>query len=135
MTFDEKYDHIGDRFEALEGNSIHSTSWKEWQIDGRTLYFVHDVYNITINAGLPTWISYHGQSFEHEDVHEAIASFRRLHLDDAANAIEACFKVYKEHGNRFHDDFEGYEFSDEIWDHGEEIYDALYAYLQEFPGS
>lgn len=133
MTFDEKYNYIADRCDALVGRSIHANQWKEWTTHGRTLYFAHDVYGITINAGLPAWISYHGQSFEHEDVHEAVAAFRRLHLDRAADAIEACLKVYQEHGNGFPDGFEGYEFSDEIWDHGEEIYDALCAYLQDAP--
>lgn len=131
MTFDEKYDFIADRYEAIQGRYSYTGQWREWSIPDRTVYFVHDVHGVTINAGLPAWISYHGQSFQYADVIEAIAAFQSLNLDRAAAAIEACLKIYQKHGNKFEDDFEGYDFSGEISDHETEIYDALYDYIQQ----
>ena len=138
MTLDEKIDTIQNRFDALD--ALHNSSAEEgsfrcWSVADLTLYFVHDVCGITSNAGLPAWVFYHGQTEAQEEVVEAVAAFRRLHLHAAADALGELLSIYRERGNKFPEKFDGRVYSSAIWDHTETIYDTLYAYTHSTPGA
>lgn len=136
MTLDEKIDSIQERFDVLDAlrNRIAAgQNFELWSDVDRTLYFVHDVCGITSNAGLSTWVFYHGQSEDQSEVIAATAAFRRLHLDHVADALDALLAVYREHGGCFPERFDGRSYSATVWDYTDAIYNALYGYIHSMP--
>ncbi len=132
MTFDEKYDTIQNLYDALcDRLDASPYVWiGRYPEHERTLYFVHDVYCVTINRGLEGWINYRGQGTSQDDVLEAIAAFRRLGLDMAAEAISRLLHYFRENGGRIPDELDARAYSASIWDHEEAIYERLWDYVQ-----
>jgi hypothetical protein len=128
----EKIDSIQDRYDALcdRLDADPNTYICRCPEHERTLYFVHDVHGVTINRGLSGWVNFRGQGTDQDDVLEAIAAFRRLGFDMAAEAISRLLYHFRQNGGRIPDGVDDSAYSASIWDHTESIYSRLWDYLQ-----
>jgi len=126
MTLNEKIDRMCDLYmeisDRVMADGVYPPDLPE---PDRSVYFISDIHGVTINAGLKSWVYYHGQDEGQREVVVAAQVFRNLGLLRQAEALDQLLQIYRENECAFPEDFRSREYSKSIWDYEEEIFDAL----------
>ena len=130
LTYKEMDDIIQDHFTILDKVSLKHDSVSECVLNfsthDRVLYYVNDIYGVTMNAGMENWVHYHHDKADW--INEGQLAFYTIGFPNVSKSLGSCLDKYYWNGKSL----EGVDFSQmsrSIWDKEEEIIVSLYRYL------